>query len=260
MNIMRKLWLSLVILPLLAGCSLFTHQPITPPAGLNAQQKVEWSTSNCVRSVKERRPWIHKIFPCKCVDLEYYVTIISPDGTALASYRDAVLKPASAFMSVPADVKQKYLDRATQKQYNLQAVNGRRYPYHVTAISADCESAILKPVKPIPPQPYLDISRIEAAKAGQSYRGVVGPESAEDPASLTNGHITVSRLVDGAASASINLLFRESDGSFAGFCHSAETGYLAATNLKPLQRFIQANSSVRFVDTPKPKHGQPGIP
>ncbi|MHB1462653.1 MAG: hypothetical protein ACYC1M_15295 [Armatimonadota bacterium] len=248
------------LLPVLAGCTRLSQEPINPPAGLNAQQKVEWSTSHCIRSVKERRPWIERFVDCRCAYNDFLVTIISPDGTALASYRDAVLKPASAFKSVPADVKQQFLDRATQKQYYLHAVNGRRYPYHVTAIAADCESAILKPMKPIPPQPYIDIRRLEVPKTGQSYRVIVGPVHAEEPVSLITGNITVSRLVDGAASASTNLLFRESDRSLMGFCQSTETGYLAAKDLKPLQRFIEANSSVRFVDTQKLKPGQPVKP
>lgn len=242
-----------VLLPLLAGCSLFTRQPLTPPAGLNAQQKVEWSTSHCIRSVKEHRPWIEKFISCRCVYNDFLVTIISPDGTALASYRDAVRRPASAFKGVPAAVRKTFTERATNKRYFLQAADGSRYPYHVTALASDCESVILKPEKPIPPQPYLDISRMAVPQLGQSYRGVVGPISAEQPDSLTTGNISVSRLVNEAVSASIQLLFRASDGSFVGFCTSVDTKYLAAKNLKPLQRFIEANSTVRFVNTPKPE-------
>ncbi len=247
------------LLPMLAGCTRLTQQPITPPAGLNAQQKAEWSTSQCIRMVKEKRPWNHKIFPCRCSYRDYYVTIISPDGTALASYKDAVLKPASAFKSVPAAVRKTYTERATQKQYLLQAANGRRYPYHVTALAADCESAILKPVKPIPPQPYLDISRIEAPKAGQSYRGIVGVYS-NQPIPLKLGTITVNKLVNEPVSVSSYLLFRESDGSFTGFTQVTETGYHAGENLKPLQKFIEANSSVRFGIPPQPKPEQPVKP
>lgn len=238
---------------MLAGCSLSTQQPITPPAGLNVQQKVEWSTSHCVRSVKERRPWIERFVDCRCAYNDFLVTIISPDGTALASYRDAALKPASTFKSVPADVKQKYLDQATKKLYLLQAVNGRRYPYHVTALAPDCESAILKPVKPIPPQPYLDVSRMTVPQLGQSYRGVVSPVYAGQELPIRLGTIKLHSQLKQAVTMSIHLLFRESDGSFAGFCQPTETGFAAESNLKPLQMFVEANSSVRLVDTPKPK-------
>lgn len=250
---MRRLWVLAICLPLLAGCHKPAPQILTPPAGLNASQRINWNIKRCVRPIERIEPFYARWFFGDLQFAKKWVTIISSDGTALAQVRDIVGAHAYLSSTNPGLMKE-LTDRATRARFSVKSADGHSYTYQMTAMSTECDSVILKPVRIIPPQPYLDIRRLAPPQLAQGYEAYYGSGLDLDDTNLRLEQAMIEGVVDEPMSANSGLLFRNSDGSFIGYkANRSMFPNIVSTDTQPLMKFIEANSTVRFARIPEPK-------
>ncbi len=256
--------LVIIGLVILAGCQKPAPQQLTPPSGLSASQRVEWSCRKCVRPIRRMPSLLDSVMKSNQPQPTEMVTIISADGTAISSY-DSFLGNFRNVVSIDRSTAvrnfaQKLDKRIRESSYSLLAADGSSHTYRVTAISMECDSLILRPVNTVPPQPYLDIRRLAIPQLAGQYRlyearkvqwmndepGTVWPD--EDGRHQT---ITICGTYGYSMHASQMLLFRPSDGSFIGY----QTGNanIASKNIRPLKQFIEANTPIRVTGDVEPK-------
>lgn len=256
--------LVIIGLVMLLGCQKPTPPQLTPPSGLSASQRVEWSCRKCVRPIRRIPSLLDRVMKSNLPQPTEMVTIISADGTAISSY-DSFLGNFRNVVSVDRSAAMRKFARKLDKRilgsrYSLLAADGSNYTYWVTAISKDCDSLILRPVDTIPPQPYLDIRRLAIPQLAGQYRlyearkvqwmndepGTVWPD--EDGRHQT---MTVCGLYDYPMCAGQMLLFRPSDGSFIGY--QKGSAHIVSRNIKPLKQFNEANTPIRVSSAIEPK-------
>ncbi|MHB1460908.1 MAG: hypothetical protein ACYC1M_06495 [Armatimonadota bacterium] len=262
-----RLPLVIIGMALLSGCQKPAPPQLTPPSGLSASQRVEWSCKKCVRPIRRMPSLLDRVMKSNLPQPTEMVTIISADGTAISSY-DSFLgnfkDVVSIDRSAPLREFARKLDkRIRESSYSLLAADGSSYTYRVAAVSKACDSLIVRPVDTIPPQPYLDIRRLAIPQLAGQYRlyearkvqwmndepGTVWPD--EDGRHQT---ITICGTHEYPMWAGQMLLFRPSDGSFIGFATpTSNVSGVVPNNIKPLMTFIEANTPIRLSWKPEPE-------
>lgn len=251
---MRKIWMFSICLLIATSGLRSDAASLKTGAKRSVTSVIEQKCKQSIRAVRLYVQPFHLKDGPTITYMDYKVCVITANGTALGRYQDFVGVPSNtARYNIDAAIAKRAVDAAFKRRHKLLAADGKIYEYKVTAIGADCDTVIIKPVKPIPVQPYLDISRLAVPVLAQRYRACIGPNNPlykEKPRFVS---VTVNGMISGPMSCGSGLLFRESDGSFIGYNSPIGEDSVVMNSTKPLMRFVEANSTVRFKKKLEPK-------
>lgn len=232
---MNRLFITLLCLLTLAGCG---NKPFPPLSG-DARNRVQQQLDRCLLQVKETRIVLHDGWP-KSNKQEDTALVIKPDGTAMVSGGWGY-----PLYNGTDEYDKPY--RELWKSLKVRLANGRWVAYKQVAVLGNGLITILKPLKPLKNQPYMDISKIRRAPMGLPvYIRVAGRYSKSatiERAVVTND----SQLPSPDMSTPLSLAFNTLTGEFLGFHFETYFGNTRIRQLsKHQQQFINQNTGIKF--------------
>lgn len=233
---MKQLLIVTICLLTLAGCG---DKPFAPLSG-DARHRVQQQLDRCLVKVQEPGWGTVNSLP-RNLKAQGKALVIAPDGTVLARWQWG-----GPLYKGPNEANQSVVEWS--KSLKMQLANGRWVAYKKLAYDRELNMSILKPVKPLSDQPYIDISKIYDVPMGIK---VFTTSTADDTLISTLDQ----RVVINDAKHTVkydtfcphDLAFSMQNAKLIGWCYDADSPTTQITQIPAAVReFIEWNTSIRF--------------